>query len=447
MAASQSNGLVPPPAKRQVAPIGNDNYTLDFSFIFLVNGGSHYQVGDAVQVGNVGSAIPATIIVDSVVTDSFGTTGVIATWHLSGTPITAQPYHALSSPARPFTSTGGHGSGATWDVSRGDGSQLSFIPAYAPAVVPVPTGLTGVYWPRNTFFSWSGATPGGADPVADYFTSKGVAVQSTLPDGYGTPQLKRYGYVDVNGVVTVQDGVPPDYMLGFTPAFQTKAGTYRWISIDAARSFYATENIPFVCPATAATILSFIKNQDWSVEVISVDGPHVLPAPFPPLPFDVNSAGFVPVADGNWLTTLIIPILPGPLPLVRPIFVQRNLSVIFVGSYIISVLLQPFGYIFQASLAVSIVAENTVPVVVYCMPKNYASSDPSAFIHASRANLDAYNELGDSIVPVAADNSVEGHAPEATYIDGVGGAGAHETVIVTGLACATLSIVPVTGNS
>jgi len=93
--------------------------------------------------------------------------------------------------------------------------------------------------------------------------------------------------------------------------------------------------------------------------------------------------------------------------------------------------------------ALIVLAENSSSVVAATVPQNYShpdlsfpGSDPVAFV-----------DLGAGVIPIVADNTVEGNAAEVTYIDGTGGAGACEHVITTALANATLVVVPVDGDA
>ena len=77
-----------------------------------------------------------------------------------------------------------------------------------------------------------------------------------------------------------------------------------------------------------------------------------------------------------------------------------------------------------------------------CVPQNFAYYDPNYVTD----NFDAYVALGGGIVPIIADNSVEGSPAEVTVISGAGGAGLYEHLIQTNLANARLVIFGVDGG-
>jgi hypothetical protein len=183
--------------------------------------------------------------------------------------------NAAYPPQRPFPASYGTGQGATFDVASGSYAGCSFIPGYAPGGVPVPVDGQGhprvgfnafgssTFFPRNCFFSWYGATPGGADPVSDYFTNLGVPIQNGPPNGYGNA-LPIYEYVmDNTGNIT--SNTVRDYAQGFDPTFQALARTWRWITIDDARALYGRINLPFVLNATIVPASWEVQNITGSV--------------------------------------------------------------------------------------------------------------------------------------------------------------------------------------
>jgi hypothetical protein len=284
------------PPMRKVISAGGGSFTLNFAAanILIVNGGTGYQVGD--QVG------PFNLQVNSV----DGTGAILTVIQISGTTPTIGYYTAFTTPQRPWAITGGHGSGATVDTSSGS-AITPFIPAYAPIAVPVPVGgpwpITGGFWPRNAYFSWNGpSTAGAADPVGTYLTSLGVGQQATLPDSYGNPIFETYLCVNSSG------GTAPttltSYYGGFTPAFQTAAASYRWITIDAARALYASLSLPFVlngvyAPMTFENIVATANVTTTSQNVTSPVGYALRTNGAGPVPFTVAEAlAFVATPPG-----------------------------------------------------------------------------------------------------------------------------------------------------
>ena len=125
LCASEANALPATPAKHGFGNLGNSYFTLDFRSLFLVSGGTGYQVGDKLgpQTYTAGTVTIQVTAVDA--------NGGITGWTIveDATPIGT--FSALAAPQRPFqqfTGTPCHGSGATFDVTSGDGSGLSFIP-------------------------------------------------------------------------------------------------------------------------------------------------------------------------------------------------------------------------------------------------------------------------------------------------------------------------------
>jgi len=241
-----------PPATLNVPPQGNATFTLNFAAanILIVYGGSGHAVGDALNFNLQVAAVDAN--------------GAITAVSQNG-PVVVNSYDAYATPLRPFDLDG---AGATCDTASGDGSTLSFLPTYAPIGVQVPAacvspafyGVTDIF-PRNAFFAWNGATSGGADPVGDYLASLagGVTVEDTLPDSYGNPIAAqntfwfagsiyngdpRFAGVGYSGNFTGPIATP-GYATGFDPSFQITAQTYRYLTIDTARTIFQYYSLPF----------------------------------------------------------------------------------------------------------------------------------------------------------------------------------------------------------
>jgi hypothetical protein len=116
----------------------------------------------------------------------------------------------------------------------------------------------------------------------------------------------------------------------------------------------------------------------------------------------------------------------------------------------------PFGYVQQMvnfpqklsyDLACVVVQiEGMADQCVACLPQNVAYYDEAWVTN----NLAAYNSLGIHVVPIIADNTVEGALADVTYVPGtppgMRTAGDYETVITTGLLNARLVTVPVDGQ-
>jgi len=239
-----------PPMKLALPATGVTTFTLNFAAanIIIVNAGSGYTVGQSLNFN----------LKVATVNGSGGITGIS-----QNGSVVVNSYDAYATPLRPFAlaATGG----ATCDTSSGDASALTFIPKYAPIGVQTPMtgspatpllvspafyGWTRIF-PRTAFYSWNGATAGGADPVATYLAALGLTVQSTLPDSYGATVLNKYGTF-TGGTYSTALGTSTDYCQGFNPAFQTQAQTYRWLTINDARTLYGTLNVPFVLNASFA---------------------------------------------------------------------------------------------------------------------------------------------------------------------------------------------------
>ena len=223
--------------------IGPISFSLNFAAanIIIVTGGAGYTVGQGLS---------NNLMVASV--DSHGAITGVA----QNGAVVIGIYNVYQTPVRPFAFGTG---GATYDTSAGDGSKLSFIPARWTVGVPLPPVLSGIpnpsdyltrmsdgYSPRQAFFSWNGATAGGADPLGDYILGL-CAVQTTVP-GNGTDTLgdllPLYQYVQ-NADGTVTNNTVASYAFGCDANYHTKVGTYRWIKIDDARTIYNQLSITF----------------------------------------------------------------------------------------------------------------------------------------------------------------------------------------------------------
>ena len=536
LCASEANALPVTPAKGNVGNLGNPYFTLDFRSLFLVSGGTGYQVGD--KLGPQPGIMTGTVTIQVTSVDA---NGGITGWTIveDATPIGT--FSALATPQRPFqqfTGTPCHGSGATFDVTSGDGSGLSFVPTYAPKGVPLPSGLAGTYWPRGAYFSWNGATAGGVDPVATYLASLGLTVQDTLPDGYG-PAQPTFAYdMHPNGSVT-SDRIT-GYGLGFNPNVAAQAASYRWVTVDDARTLYASLSLPFtvstiltpqtfllanvtgtVAPTVTTTALvanfylfdsnsgGFDPNVNgrntyadpptpWSgpgdtTSKYSDNGQPIKHLPDVPsgggFLGDVNQVvgGFTSDQDGEWVTpysgaNLAIPTSPAAIPVGvvggwtgnedhnRLAYYDYALNPYVAGTYfhggtynwmatedytqnitryVISY--PPPAWLISAPVPAQMTADLTAVIALYegvenqcvaCVPQNFGYYDPNYVTD----NFDAYVALGAGIVPIIADNSVEGSPAEVTVYPGAGGAGLYEHLIQTKLANARLVIFGVDGG-
>lgn len=272
-------------------------FSLDFAIdnVILINGGKNYAVGDAVSFGLKVGAVDGS--------------GAIT--HLIRNPTTPvgpniQTFDAYGAPARPFPlvhGTGsGFGTGATCDVKVGDGSGLTFIPTYAHQGVQQPSNLmcngfygTPIYYPKEAFFSWNGATGFGNDPIYDYFQRLGLTVTSGLPDNYGAAVTRHWESVNPSPPHDIL--VHDDVVNGFDASFGAAAATYRWITIDEARKFYTKLGMPFsidkkLAPMRFAVVSSSKgsgSTDDWgstiSGELLPVG--QIMNNANPPMPFFV----------------------------------------------------------------------------------------------------------------------------------------------------------------
>jgi hypothetical protein len=483
--ASQINGVPVTPAKKSLAPLGNGNCTLDFSTLFIVNGGTGYTVGP-----NAFTLLHNTFY---ITVTSVGPNGEI-TGIVPPTVNNIITINAQYPPSRPFPASYGTGQGATFDVASGSYAGCSFIPGYAPGGVPVPVdgqnqptvgvahGNTHTFFPRNCFYSWWGATPGGADPVSDYFASIGVPIQTAVPDGYGTP-IPIYQYVEQSDGSVVQQ--LRDYAQGFTPAFQAQVQTWRWITIDDARTLYAKFNIPFVLSATnvplkfltqivtdgAPTTSDHVHDALWGMGFDYdpsnpyIGPPHtVTPNPVPPANFGGGGLGdvsqilviFLADSNGNWACGFEGQALTNNASLSSPVWpydlspgstsqtAYHNFSYLFNASYaggdfpVFHVtdttttydptFALPGGFLPVGTpllsnhlQVVSILAEGVASICAVVLPRNFAYYSGGTLV---------------------ADNSQEAAAPQVILIDGSGALGP-ETLITCAAANANLITFPI----
>jgi hypothetical protein len=263
MAASQANGIPTLPKKNSMGNVGATAYTLTLSSIFIVSGGAGYVVGNVIYPW-----IPGVQFICKLTVASVDGSGKLLTVTLSGATVTdsgapmSNVFNALVTPSRPF----GHASdsgvsptiNATFDFAAGDGTALNFLPAYAPSGVPLPSGMTGTFWPRTAHWSWNGPSPGGADPVGDYITGLGATAQTTLPDSYGAA-LPIYEYL-MDDLGNITSSTVSSYAQNFTPAFQAIAATYRWLTIADARNLFSAFSVPFVLNSVATPQQFIVEN-------------------------------------------------------------------------------------------------------------------------------------------------------------------------------------------
>ena len=440
--ASQVNGLPVTKAKIGITPPETTGtyFTLDFSTAFLVSTGSGYQVGD--QLGpNTGQAATITIQVSSV-----DVNGAITGWGIApgGETNYIATYSAYGTPQRPFASFAGtpcHGTGATWDVAWGDGSKLNFVPAFYIFGVYSTPG----YWPRSAFFAWNGATPGGKDPVSDYF---GGLVQSILPDGYATPVLNTILTTVINtdgsGLITdlsfstSSDG---SYVTGHDPTTLLTAATYRWITVDAARTLYAAWGLPFVL------------NRQWvpySFHTVVGTPTYQIPLPGPGFGYSqsgsITLCGFVPDMAGQWVggpVAALSHVHYAPIPYFLNVgCVPLQIPVITCDFGVLNQFVGPNnGAVVPAASLVWL--ENSADLCAVCVPVNCVYDDPN-FVMSNLAAALASGGGGDTIqltggiIPLNYTGDIEGMSPEVQVMDGTGGENAYEQVITTNLANARL---------
>ena len=523
-----------PPLKYIPGRLGGTTFKLTGSSVFVVNPGSGYAVGNTLTPWfNIsGFNYPLCDLTVSSVNGTGGITGVTVT-HDYSTPI-----DAYQTPVRPFTAaTGGGvtGTGATFDFSVGDGSALSFIPVYAPVGVTMPTGLTATIWPRGTFYSWNGATSGGADPIATYLGAL-TSIQTALPDSFGTAQ-PLYAY-DLHNDGTITSTRITGYGYGFTPAYAIQSGTYRWVKIDDARTLYANLSLPFFLDAQlipksfqlanvtgtlTPTVATTAQNNYFYCYDSNTGGfnPNVNGRnPYYAAPtawsgpgdtstkwsdngqplkhiVDVNNgggflgdlnqvaAGFIIDTGGNWVTSYASQNLcsassPAAIaPLVsmnwtagethtaganysyvlnaytagswtvsfntfnwQSIENYTNTTATYVITYPAPGFIQPppaLAQMVQDLSGLVILREGQADLVVACLPQNVAYYDEAWLA----SNMNVFNLLGTSVVPIIVDNTLENDLADITYITGVGGAGKYENVITTGLLNARLVTVAV----
>lgn len=450
-------------------------YTLNFAAanIIITNGGSGHSVGDSLNFNlKVGSV------------DSHG--GITSV--MQNGAVIVNTHDAYSTPRRPFSLDGGS---ATCDTAVGDGSQLSFLPNYTPiGVATPPSGTWATAWPRNAFFAWNGPTPGGADPVGTYLATLagGTAVQSSLPDNYGTP-MPLYEYMmEPSGNIT--STTISGYAFGCDAAFQIQASTYRWITIDAARVIYNAFSAPFSLNQTclpmkwaptniAGTLTSTTSNtgmagsggdmgavNSWVADFFTdpagnwlrtYDSANLCAASSPcaePFRYVVNNGDsltaveaygfpygeFTPTKAAFYANTFF-PTGPwsGTLP-------WRDLSYawLFGGptgplKFYLAVNL-PQKPLWGRSAAVFL-REGLPDLCVMALPQNAIYYDTAWAV----TNVNAIHDLGTGIVPIIADNTVENSPSEVTVIPGAGGAAKYDHVFTTTLLNARLVTIPVDG--
>lgn len=511
-----------PPMRYQIGKYGGTTFTLDFSAanIIIVNGGSGFTVGQALNFNLKVASVDGS--------------GAITAVAQNGS-VVVNSYDAYSTPVRPFAL----GGNATCDTSSGDGSALSFIPTFSPIGVPVPSGLTGTYWPRGTWFAWNGPTTGGADPVGSYLASLGMTIQSTLPDAYGTAQ-PVYAY-DLQNDGSITNTRITGYGMGMDISFAAKASSYRWITIDSARTLYMALSMPFVLNSIqipykfvleniAGTVTPTVSTSDQSHNYYLYDsntggfdpnlngrnpyyaapspwtGPDdtstkycdIVPGPIVHIPTANNGGGFLGHVNevaagwandttGNWVTNYGSQNLgAASSPLAPP----AGIYFVWTGSevngssanygyslgdgyeagtfysapydawnwreietwthkdvgYSIAyaqpaTILNPLPVtqLNQCLNSVLILAEGMPDQCAACVPKNAAYYD----IPWSQANSAVITALGNQVIPIITDNTVELAAADAVVVPGQGGAGKYEHLITTGLLNSRLVITPI----
>ena len=89
-----------------------------------------------------------------------------------------------------------------------------------------------------------------------------------------------------------------------------------------------------------------------------------------------------------------------------------------------------------------VLLENMPDTLAAIVPKNLEYYDPTFCYN----NYAVYYALGQQVIPIIANNSVETNSGIGTVLSGAGGAGAYEHVITTSLTNAVLSLVPINGT-
>ena len=277
--ASLVNAVPVTPKKESLGYIyGTSVFTLNFAaaHIKIIAGGSGYVIGDS--VGN------------NLQVSSVDSNGSVLTVSQSGSVVVIS-YEVINAPRRPFYGTGS-GSGLLYDTNSGTSSIAGFIPAYNPMAVNwnvTNAPFSAPVFPKKSFFGWWGSDY--FDPVADYFTMLGVTVQKTLPDAIANLQANWFYSMTSGGYPVFQPGPLVNLPDGTYFNSDDNGGAvglrfapqYRWISIDDARTLYATLGMPLVIQQTLVPAKYLIE----SVGVISstdttVEGPylHCTPAGF-----------------------------------------------------------------------------------------------------------------------------------------------------------------------
>jgi hypothetical protein len=263
-----------------------------------------------------------------------------------------------------------------------NGQVFPFYNAQTISLAPWLGGLTDyqVVFPRTAYYCWTPPSSG-PDPIAAYVATLGATVHTT--PGFGT------------GASLV------------TP-------TLCWISIDDARTIYATFGIPFTLNVLAYPV-------SWVVDTsgfMSDFGGWFVPDKNGAFLQATGGTGFGNgSAPGNtWETSLM-----GP------------------GSGIMQPNPPASGSRFPSlpATALCVQREGLVDLCVAAIPQNYAYLNPSLVPAAAVA------ALGNTIIPVIADNTVETAAAEITLISGTGGIGHYDHIITTGLPNALIQPTPI----
>ncbi|MGA3265518.1 MAG: hypothetical protein ABSE16_01695 [Verrucomicrobiota bacterium] len=220
------------------------------------------------------------------------------------------------------------------------------FPSYSPAnaTLPMPSGITGKFWPKTCYYSWLAPTSG-TDTIAAQMTALGLTVlnASNLPDGFGTPIEVETGQYTAGVYSTATES--SNYVRGMSPAFQTILSYYRWVAIDDVRNLYNRYSISFILGPEVFMPMAFVT-ANATIEVIETvsqptpaqplygfvgAGPNFPNDDFPPPTngsqpagpttnsFQINDCGFVNQSDGNWFTNpssnVLTPAVKYPVPL------------------------------------------------------------------------------------------------------------------------------------
>ena len=377
------------------------------------------------------------------------------------------------------------------------------FPNYVPGGIPLPSGLTGTYWPRGCYYSWM-APATGTDALADYLAGLGLTVQTTLPAGFATVRpLYRLDYRTDGGTVSVLDS----YADGFDPDYVALAGRYRWVTIDDVRALYNSLSLPFMIKHTLAPYKFKVAGSTATftygdkVPGTDVDGlghptgqpalnylheiqasGHCLRTLSPTADSDPASivgtlgptaqmkTGFVTDPEGEWVGpvpagTVCVKDSPadnwGKINIGLNWPTEQNVAIahypggifVYLPDWVQNVEISwsdPPDYaepvaperMTQSVNAALLLCEGVANQCVACVPQNFAYYYP----HLAAADPLAYFALGAAMIPVLANNTVESNPAEVSVIDGTGGAGGNEHLIQTGLANARLVIFDVDGG-